>query len=1079
MSEQVDKHFGFSHIEKLLAGGAPTPAAAHLLTSIGVTEPVNAIRNLQSLALHPAFPRNNPKFLGQLLSSLGDTFDPERALSNFERILATRDKPDALLRTLTNSDARRAELFALAGGSQFLTETILRHPPFLDWLLRPNTLKAVRTKEKMESELRRWVRGSRDSPNGPENAMRRFRQREYLRIAVLDLMRQTSLQEITASLSHLADASLETAVRIARAELEKKYGKPRERSADGRWRNAAFSVIGLGKLGGLELNFSSDVDLLFIYSSDEGRTSGVSDPLTGRVKRTITNHEFFAHLARRVISLMGKNTEEGHVFRIDTRLRPEGTQGALAYSLRSCEVYYESWGETWERQALIKSRHCAGSRALSDAFLKMIRPFVYRRTMDISVISEIGKIKDRINRSLKGADATSRNVKLGEGGIREIEFITQALQLIYGGNETLLQNSSTLESLAILEAVGLLPANECEELSRAYVFLRDAEHRVQLTHGLQSHEIPTDEKNLTVLARKMGCAGSRELKAQLAYHQNNVSRIFENMFRGGGGEEEGEISSAGAQSPALTLGDSISAEDLAPYNFDDPESVSTHLKLLRNGASRERVSAKAKRIFDEILPRLLYQTLELPEPDRAVAHLNRFVDKGGGRESILGFMAEQKESLEIILKLFASSDYLSGILIARPELLETLFQTETLARPRSREVLAGEMEKITGAPISAEEKFNRLHFAKKSEELAIGVRSILGAADILETLSALSWLAETTLRSGYAIACEKMRGLYGVPIEAETGEEARFSLIGLGKLGSGEMNFGSDLDMMAVYSANGQTSGQTGGKASGYKPISNHAYYIKVLTCLRDGLSASSTRERTYEIDFRLRPEGEKGPLAAPIESFIKYFENRAETWEKQALTRARHIAGSGAFASEFMEFVHAFVYGKEAPESLAGEVHHMRKRIEVELSREDQKIMDIKLGRGGIIDIEFLTQYLLIRHGRAHPQIRIPNTWRALQALGTNGTLADEDAALLLEGYRFLRLLENRLRIGNAQSINIFLTTPHAMGRLARRMNIVDDMDGSAHAKFLALYEEKTRRVREVYEKVVVAASDRAAKMA
>ncbi len=1078
MSEQVDKHFGFSHIEKLLAGGTPTPAAAHLLASIGVTEPVNAIRNLQSLALHPAFPRNNPKFLGQLLSSLGDTFDPERALSNFERILATRDKPDALLRTLTNSDDRRAELFALAGGSQFLTETILRHPHFLDWLLRPNTLQAVRTKEKMESELWRWVREGRDSPNGPENAMRRFRQREYLRIAVLDLMRQTSLQEITASLSHLADASLETAVRIARAELEKKYGKPREKNADGKWRNAAFSVIGLGKLGGLELNFSSDVDLLFIYSSNDGQTSGVSDPLTGRIKRTIRNHEFFAHLARRVISLMGKNTEEGHVFRIDTRLRPEGTQGALAYSLRSCEVYYESWGETWERQALIKSRHCAGSRALSDAFLKMIRPFVYRRTMDISVISEIGKIKDRINRSLKGADATSRNVKLGEGGIREIEFITQALQLIYGGNETLLQNSNTLESLAILEAVGFLPANECAELSRAYVFLRDAEHRVQLTHGLQSHEIPADEKNLTVLARKMGCAGSEELKAQLAYHQNNVSRIFENMFRGGG-EDEQEMSSASAQSPALTLGDSISAEDLAPYNFEDPESVSTHLKLLRNGASLEHVSAKAKRIFDEILPRLLYQTLELPEPDRAVAHLNRFVDKGGGRESILGFMAEQKESLEIILKLFASSDYLSGVLIARPELLETLFQTETLVRPRSREFLAGEMEKITGAPISAEEKFNRLHFAKKSEELAIGVRSILGAADILETLSALSWLAETTLKSGYAIAREKMCALYGTPIEAETGEEARFAIIGLGKLGSGEMNFGSDLDMMVVYSANGQTSGRAGGKNSGYKPISNHEYYIRLITCLRDGLSASSARERTYEIDFRLRPEGQKGPLAAPIGSFIKYFENRAETWEKQALTRARHIAGSEAFATEFMESVHAFVYGEEAPENLAREVHHMRKRIELELSREDEKIMDIKLGRGGIIDIEFLTQYLLIRHGRAHPEIRVPNTWLALQALGASGILADADSAILLDGYRFLRLLENRLRIGNAQSINIFLTTPHAMGRLARRMNIVDDMDGSAHAKFLALYEGKTRGVREIYEKIVVAESNRPAKMA
>lgn len=1068
MNKQIDDHAGFPHVEKLLAGGVPTPAATDLLVSIGVTDPLGAARNLQSLALHPAFPRNDARFLGQLLASLGDTFDPERALSNFERILATREKPDSLLKALIHSDERRAEFFALAGGSQFLTETIARHPDFLDWLLRPNALQTARTQEKMESELWRWARDDQDSPNGPENAMRRFRQREYLRIAILDLMRRASLKETTLSLSRLADVCLEVAVKVAGAELKKKYGTPRHRDADGKWRNTEFSVIGMGKLGGLELNFSSDIDLLFIYSSDDGRTSGVVDSLTGQQKRRISNHEFFAHMARRVISLMAKNTEEGHVFRIDTRLRPEGSQGALAYSLRSCEVYYESWGETWERQALTKSRHCAGSAALSGAFMEMIRPFVYRRTMDISVIEEIGKIKNRINKNLKGQDAAARNVKLGEGGIREIEFITQALQLIYGGRETLLQGSSTLDSLSVMEAMGLLPAHECQELSRAYVFLRDVEHRVQVTHGLQSHDIPTDEKHLTVLARKMDCAGSGEFNAQLTHHRSNVSKIFENMFRGGNGDEREEADD-GEQSPSLTLGDSLSAEELAPYNFADPESVSTHLKLLRNGASLEHVSAKAKRIFDELLPRLLDQTHDLPEPDRAIAHLNRFVEKGGGRESILGFMAEQEESLEIILKLFASSNYLSEILISQPGLLETLFQTETLSSPRSKELLAAEMEKITGAQIPMEERFNRLHFAKKSEELAIGVRSILGEADILETLGALSHLAAATLRSGYELARERMLGLYGAPIEEETGEGARFAVIGLGKLGSGEMNFGSDLDLIFVYSAAGKTNGQVSGKGSQYKPITNHEFYLKLATCLRDGLSASSGRERTYEMDLRLRPEGQKGPLAAPMELFSNYFEARAETWERQALTRASHVAGSEALSAEFMRLAQKFVYEKEIARELSEEVHHMRKRMETELSREEEGIIDIKLGRGGIVDIEFLTQYLLIRNGGANPDIRVPNTCLALRALNGAGMLADEDCAALLDGYRFLRLVENRLRIGNAQSINIFLTTPEAMGMLARRMGFSDDIDGSAHAKFLAEYENRTGRVREIYEKIVI----------
>ena len=1069
MSVRVEEHPGFSHIEKLLLGGAPTPAAKDLFAQIGVSDPIGVTRNLQSLALHPAFPRNNSEFLLQLLSSLSDTFDPERALSNFERILGTRDSPDALLKALTRSDERRAEFFALAGGSQFLIETILRHPNFLDWLLRPSTLSASRTKEKMVSELWKWVRENRDAPNGPENAMRRFRQREYLRIAVLDLKRQASLMEITTNLSHLADACLEVAVRIARQELEQKYGKPRYKDMDGRWRNTEFCVIGMGKLGGLELNFSSDIDLIFVYSSDEGQTTGVTDAITGRTKRSISNHEFFAHLSRRLISLMATNTEEGHVFRIDTRLRPEGSQGALAYSLRSCEVYYESWGETWERQALIKSRHCAGSAALSDDFMEMIRPFVYRRTMDISVLEEIGRIKGRINENLKGEDAATRNVKLGEGGIREIEFITQALQLIYGGRETLLQNPSTLEGLSIIEALGLLPAHECDQLSNAYVFLRDVEHRVQVTHGLQTHEVPADEKSLNVLARKMDCAENAELKSRLAYHQNNVSRIFENMFQSENGEQESEAAS-GPPTPALTLEDSLSAEDLASYSFVDPEGVSTHLKLLRNGASLEHVSAKAKRIFDELLPRMLYQTLDLPEPDRAIAHLNKFVERGGGRESILGFMAEQEESLEIILKLFASSNYLAEVLIEQPGLLETLFQRETLAEPRSEFLLAEELRKVTDSQISPEEKFNRLHLLKKSEELAIGIRSILGAADIMETLSALSLLAEATLKSGYEIANERMRNLYGVPMEEDTGAEARFAIISLGKMGSGEMNYGSDLDLIFVYSAAGKTSGQIDGKPAEYRSISNHEFYIKVATFLRDGLAASVSRERTYEMDLRLRPEGEKGALAAPIDVFKEYFNNRAEIWEKQALTRSRYVAGSEGLGAEFMTLVNEFVYERAAPEDLAEQVRHMRGRIEKELSAEDEGIADIKLGRGGIIDIEFLTQYLLIQYGGAHPGIRVPNTYLAVQALNEAGLLSDEDSAALLDGYRFLRLVENRLRIGNAQSINIFMKTRHAMNTLARRMNFVDDIDGSANAKLLAQFEKNTERVREVYEKIVVA---------
>ena len=284
------------------------------------------------------------------------------------------------------------------------------------------------------------------------------------------------------------------------------------------------------------------------------------------------------------------------------------------------------------------------------------------------------------------------------------------------------------------------------------------------------------------------------------------------------------------------------------------------------------------------------------------------------------------------------------------------------------------------------------------------------------------------------------------------------------------MNYGSDLDLIFVYSAAGTTSGQIDGKPAEYRAISNHEFYIKVATFLRDSLAASASRDRTYEMDLRLRPEGAKGALAAPVDVFREYFNDRAETWERQALTRSRHVAGCEGFGAQFMELVNEFVYEREAPADLAEQVSYMRGRIEKELSAEDEGIADIKLGRGGIIDIEFLTQYLLIGNGGAHPELRVPNTYLALQTLSEAGFLSGEDAEALLDGYRFLRLVENRLRIGNAQSINIFLKTRHAMNMLARRLNFVDDMDGSANAKLLARFEKCTDRVRRVYEKIVVA---------
>jgi glutamate-ammonia-ligase adenylyltransferase len=1000
---------------------------------------------------------------------LGETFEPERALSNFERIIETRNDSDALLRLLRRYPERRAALFTLAGGSQFLTDTVLRHPDFLDWLLRPSTLHRDRSKSHMEAELWRWVQRLRNEPNGPANALRRFRQREYLRIGLRDLMRLTDMQQTTLSLSHLADACLEAAVRIARVELEARYGKPLWRGKDGRSHPCEFAIIGLGKLGGLELNFSSDIDLLFIYTTDEGGTRGAKDS-----REKISNHEFYARLARRVIALMAENTEEGHVFRVDTRLRPEGDQGALVYSLRSCEVYYESWGETWERQALIKTRLSAGSPILGKGFLDMIRPFIYRRTLDISALDEISRIKDRINSQIAAAGRKALNIKLGEGGIREIEFIVQSFQLIYGGKETFLRTPNTLEALAVIQALGLLPMDDCAVLSAVYVFLRDIEHRVQMTHGLQTHDLPSDVHALTVLARKMGfqrTGGQSEREAfvtVLQNHQEQVSRIFQNLFRKEGADEETGPAPQETPAAAETLEDSLSPSDLAPYNFADPEAASAHLRLLRNGEPFEHVSARAKRLFDNLLPRVLYFTLDLPDPDQAVVNLSRFIERSGGREGAFAMLSEQENVLEVLLCLFGSSDYLTGILLSQPELLDSLLQPEALTSSKTVEKLTAELSVAASRGSDTTQRFARLCAAKRGEELAIGLRSILGENDIYQTMSDLTSLAEAVVTIGLQIASDELRTLHGTPIEEETGQAAAFSVIGLGKMGSREMNFGSDLDLVFVYSGSGGTDGKVNGKPAAWSAVPNHQFFLRLATALRDGLAAPSVGERAYEIDLRLRPEGQKGAIAVPLKAFETYFCDRAESWERQALCRSRPIAGSPELSRRFMELAAAFVYESPLPPDFADKVDHVRLRMEHELTHEAEGKIDLKLGHGGLTDIEFLVQYLLITHGKKHPSIRHPETIKALHAMRDARLIGEEDADALFEAYRFLRQVENRLRIARAQPLHTFPSTPEGMEMLARRLDYKDDEEGSARAKLLADYERHTQRVRAIYRKVL-----------
>jgi glutamate-ammonia-ligase adenylyltransferase len=464
---------------------------------------------------------------------------------------------------------------------------------------------------------------------------------------------------------------------------------------------------------------------------------------------------------------------------------------------------------------------------------------------------------------------------------------------------------------------------------------------------------------------------------------------------------------------------------------------------------------------------LLYITLNLPDPDNAMANLFRYVEAGGGREAVFSLISQSERVFETLLKLFGTSDYLSGILIHRPDVFETIIQSGALTRSKSPEDMISEFRSAIHGISTAQSRFGALADAKRDEEFAIGMRSILGEADILVTVSDLTLLADTVLKIGLSIAQEELNNLYGAPSPDDA--PPGFAVIGLGKLGSLEMNFGSDLDLIFVYDGSkGETTALLEEKKSKRDAIPNPGYFYRLGTLLREGLASPEVGERIYEIDLRLRPDGQTGSLVTPLEQMEVYLKERAEIWERQALCRARFIAGAPEVGEAFMRLVSHFVYETPVPNNFAGQVDHMRKRMEFELARETEENIDIKLGAGGIADIEFTVQYLQIMNGGKNPLLRRPDSAGAIQALQKAGLISKKNGDALLEAYRFLRLVENRLRIANAQSIHTLPKTPAEMEILARRIGYEDNVEGSSRAKLLSDYEKHTQLVRKIYNEIV-----------
>jgi [glutamine synthetase] adenylyltransferase / [glutamine synthetase]-adenylyl-L-tyrosine phosphorylase len=1029
------------------------PAA---LAASGIAEIKQAMKNLDLIKS-----RLGPDaflLFPNLIAALKHTGDPDMALNNLERFLGELEPVSQFITEARKQPGVLMSLIMLFGASRFLADfSASTAAETLGLLCHPAYLANPVRKELLDDQLTALLKNITTDADFFQ-VLRRFRKREMFRIGLRDLLGKADLTETVGELSNLAEICLQAAYKRADAELRGRFGRPVVQEPDGTAIPAGFAVIGMGKLGGQELNFSSDIDLMYVYTAD-GETEGVPGT-DGNVTNRISNHQYFIKLAEKLSAAIGQNTADGFVFRVDLRLRPEGQRGPLAQSLGGYEIYYESWGQAWERSALIKARPVAGDEAVGREFLERITPFVYRKYIDFGAIVEIREMKQKINRDVEQKGKTHRDVKLGYGGIREIEFLIQSLQLIYGGRDRGLREKNSLKALHTLAQKGLLTYQEVADLSKAYTFLRTVEHRLQILNDLQTQTLPAGEAELRALARRTGyLEPEREtdmLLRDYASHTLKVRGLYDNLLSQSAEsleEEQERPDFAVLLDPELSEQEAVAV--LARYGFRDASKAFRNIVLLREGQAFVHQTPRSRRLFNEMFPQLFEEIARSPDPDMALNYLESYLASQGSWDAFHSFMRQDVRALRVLVSIFGNSEYFSRMLVRSPGLIEDLMDA-------SREIGLGSGAFLNQGLIAAldkaatiTDKLDTLRRFKHREELRIGMADLMGSIPLPAICRGLSRLADSCLSAALALAATETAKRCGAG-----GGCGGIAVIGAGKLGGRELIYGSDLDILFVYD---ETNAETPPPG-----LSVFEYFSKIAEKTISYLTTMTREGFAYRVDTRLRPTGAKGPLVQSIDAFRNYFSSGAETWERQSLVNSRLVAGDDRVGKAFSAILQGLIYRDHDPVALAADIRSMRKRMQEERGKEDGSQFNIKQGMGGLVDIEFLAQYLQLRYGNKHKHARVPGTINALRALRKERILSPGDHNILLAAYLFLRRLESRLRIVANQSTSFLSRDASKIRILAKRMGYADD-DGSAGKALLVEYERISREVRALFDRLLI----------
>ncbi|MFO1101532.1 MAG: bifunctional [glutamine synthetase] adenylyltransferase/[glutamine synthetase]-adenylyl-L-tyrosine phosphorylase [Methylocystis sp.] len=956
--------------------------------------------------------------------------DVEKAEKALTRVLEKEDATQGALATLLRERPKAHDLLlGVLGSSPYLTDISARDPARLAGALASDpaqridalieSMQHVETQD--EAELMRLLR--------------LVKQEAALVIALADLSKVWDMPEATDALTRIADAALSAAIRftLRAASLAGKLELTDQRDPE---RGSGWIFLGMGKGGAYELNYSSDIDLIVFFDRSRARLVDPSQDV-----------DFFVRLTKRIVKIMSERTPDGYVFRTDLRLRPDPGATPIAIPLEAALSYYESMGQNWERAAYIKARPVAGDIFAGEQFLQELAPFVWRKYFDFAAIADVHSIKRQIH-AHKGHGkiaVAGHNIKLGRGGIREIEFFVQTQQLITGGRDRRLRGRETLAMLDQLVESGWVAPQARDDLREAYLFLRDVEHRIQMIADEQKHTLPETEEGVAVVARMMGFAGYDDfapaLLTRLEVVQGHYGRLFESAPQ--------LTSSAGNLVFTGDDDDPGTIETLAAMGFANPKTVTATIRGWHFGRYAATRSTVARERLTELTPILLEAIAATENADAGFLAFDRLISKLPAGVQLFSLLVSQPRLLNLLAAIMGAAPKLAETISRRPRVLDALLEPAFFESVPLQAELDQRLAEQFAEARSYEDSLDRARIFGQEQKFLIGVRILTGSVSVAEAGVAYTRLAETLISRLFKLVCDEFAKTHG---QIEGGSAA---VVAMGKLGGREMTAASDLDLMLLYDADPLAESQ-----GGERPISTQQYYGRLTQRLISALSAPTAEGLLYEADFRLRPSGNSGPLAVSLKAFSDYQANEAWTWEHMALTRARVVAGPQAFASRVEAAIRAALTTPRNPQKLKDDVLSMRRRIEKE--KGSGSPWEVKQVPGGLIDIEFIAQYLMLLHGPQHPELFSTTVTLALQHLKDAGVLDAGRAEALTEASKLYQGLTQLMRLAIDDAFRP-ADAPRGLTELLLRLGDAPDL-----SNLEALLGDAQKRTREIFTSVV-----------